>query len=400
MTVVTYNLEHEEKRLKSYLETTTAIDSNEEVGGDIDGDKANGDGGDADGLTAQRVFCCNTSRSLYCPECCKVLVPKECWPHRFIRQQQQVGSFFPFQFMDIVLGVKERRTSSTGIQLMCISNMIAEAAKQSMKTIIKEPIERRNSESIESKSEAATYAAFNDSSDCCNEGIDDAGGVDGWWKNIKLFDLNRGDTLPQYSTEDPATGNYDEGTYVLFPQEGKSVPISSVANKIKRLVVLDIKWSRSYNVKLFSADHHKIMVSSPSEGGGGKCYNPLAALKDLPFVHLEYPPQSSNFWRWHNRGAGMLSTIEAIYFAAREASVDLRQQRDIGEGEIEGCGSNNQQQSDNDEFDEGKTFVDILWLFALQRSIIQKKSVEEGRPVAFSEEAKAMARALRKQDPR
>jgi len=41
-------------------------------------------------------------------------------------------------------------------------------------------------------------------------------------------------------------------------------------------------------------------------------------------------------------------------------------------------------------------FVNILWLFALQRSIIEERSIQEGRPVAFSEEAKSIARALRK----
>ncbi len=400
MPIVAYNLEDEERRLKSYLETTTAVDSNELVNA-ADGDDDGNDGSGADGLTAQRVYCCNTSRSLYCPECCKVLVPKECWPQRFIDRQKQCGSSFPFGHMDIVLGVKERRTSSTGIQLMCISNMIAEAAEKSRGNGRKEPTEDTNPESMESKSQETTTRdnIDGDKSDFRNGDIDDADDS-GWWNNIKLYDLNEGDTLPEYSAENPSVETYDDGTYVLFPQEGKSVPISAVANKIKRLVVLDIKWSRSYNVKLFSEDHHKILVSSPSEGGGGKSYNPLAPLKDLPFVHLEYPPKNSNFWRWHNRGAGMLSTIEAIYFAAREASVALRHQQDIGESEIDGYERKSYQQSDVDYVDKDNDCVDILWLFALQRSIIQKRSIEEGRPVAFSEEAKAMARALREQDHR
>lgn len=376
MTIASYNLENEESYLKSYLERTTAKCS---TNGDQNG---NCYGKDNDDLTAQRVFCCGTSRSLYCPECCKVLVPRECWPRSFISQQQKVGSGFPFQFMDIVLGVKERRTSSTGVQLMCISNMIRE---ESTKSSVNPPVEIEDERAMPYDNEKDDFVA---------DGLS-------WWKNVKLYDLNRGDTLPQHgpgvSTVERKNG---EGTYVLFPQEGKSVPISSVAHKIKRLVVLDIKWSRSYNVQLFSADHHKILVSRPSEGGAGKSYNPLAPLKDLPFVHLEYPPQNSNFWRWHNRGAGMLSTLEAIYFAAREASVALQQQQDIGEGvkDTDNCCSS-VQQNIAEELDNDKSFIDILWLFALQRSIIQKKSIEEGRPVAFSEEAKAMARALRKQGP-
>ena len=46
------------------------------------------------------------------------------------------------------------------------------------------------------------------------------------------------------------------------------------------------------------------------------------------------------------------------------------------------------------------SFVDILWLFALQRSIIQERCLQEGRHLAFSEEAKSIARALRKKQGR
>jgi hypothetical protein len=420
MTIAAYNLEDEERFLKSYLQRTTVVSTNRQDGNLVKFDAPNNDSkncDDDDELIGKRVFCCNTSRSLYCPDCCSVLVPKEHRPQRFIRQEsnnskgqrQQVGSSFPFQFMDVVLGVKERRTASTGIQLMCISNMIAEATDLSREYALNHPEQRRHSELAENKSETTTSSGskYNDNVDCGNRGINDTNGGE-WWRNIKLIDLNKGDTLPQYSTNlrdrklpDPmaAAEEDEEGTYVLFPQEGKSVPISAVAHKIKRLVVLDIKWTRSFNVQLFSADHHKIMVSTPSEAGGGKCYNPLASLKDLPFVHLEYPPQNSNFWRWHNRGVGMVSTIEAIYFAAREASVALQQRRDIGEEEKGVDDSNYGQQGCIEECDDDENFVDILWLFALQRSIVRERSLQEGRPIAFSEEAKAMARALRKQDP-
>jgi len=305
--------------------------------------------------------------------------------------------------MDIVLGVKERRTSSTGIQMMCMANMISEEVEVSPtlnnmnnnidhREQLQEQVgacEKSNKE-IETKTSSSTKD-------------------DEWWRNVTLYDLNRGDSLPKYSnpqadentkTDDNETSN--EGTYVLFPQEGRSVPISRVANKIKRLVVLDIKWTRSYNVKLFSADHHKINIQQRSHSGGAKKYNPLSPLNDLPFVHLEFPPLKSNFWRWHNRGDGMLSTIEAIYFAAREVSVALEQgTRNFGEDET--VDDTNRQQTFNlclTHDDEEEGFVDILWLFALQRSIIQERNVQEGRPVAFSEEAKALARSLRQQDPR
>lgn len=416
-----YNLEAEEIFLNSYLQKTTAVGTNQqdgrlvEVGACNDDNKKNENcGRENDDLIGNRVYCCKTSRSLYCPECCRVLVPKEFWPRRFISQQsnnngqQRVGLSFPFNFMDIVLGVKERRTSSTGIQMMCISNMIAEAAKSSSKNTRSHQDQQEgfHCEISENKIESPTTTGCEH--DDSNRGIDGTNGCE-WWKNIKLYDLNRGDTLPQYSTNmdtrKVADGNNEAakddegGTYVLFPQEGKSVPISTVANKIKRLVVLDIKWTRSNNVQTFSADHHKINASQPSEGGGGKSYNPLAPLKDLPFVHLEYPPQNSHFWRWHNRGVGMLSTIEAVYFAAREVSVTLQQRQGIGKEEKDDDNSNYLQQGSIDESDDDKNYADILWLFALQRSIIQERSLKEGRPVAFSEEAKAMARALRKQSP-
>ena len=87
----------------------------------------------------------------------------------------------------------------------------------------------------------------------------------------------------------------------------------------------------------------------------------------------------------------MLSTIEAIYFAAREVDVALREQKGAGEY------INNAAEQDQQEGFDGNTesFVDILWLFALTHSIIKERSLQEGRPVPFSEQAKAMARALR-----
>merc|ERR1719343_1370223 len=136
-----YNLEDEEKCLRLYLQRTTAINSCRKECARDENEHADKEKIDfhSDGteFIGRRVYCCKTSRSLYCPECCKVLVPKEFWPEHFIRQQcnerKRLSSSFPFQFMDIVLGVKERRTSSTGIQMMCISNMVADAVESSTK---------------------------------------------------------------------------------------------------------------------------------------------------------------------------------------------------------------------------------------------------------------------------
>lgn len=427
MASAAYNLEHEQLNLESYLERTTVVSVAEKGRQGCDGylsttksncDVDNDDGGGDEEFIEKRVFCCNTSRSLYCPECCKVLIPRRFWPKSLIRNQNdEIGRTgrrrrlrrpsFPFQSMDIVLGVKERRTSSTGIQLVAISNMIAESIETSLTENAHNSVEVKQDIDVPE----------NDLPEDCQNEYE-------WWNNVKLYDLNQGDMLPLYSNPkeghekvnneendddkaSPSTAVIEgDGTFVLFPQEGKSVPMSAVADKIKRLVVLDIKWTRSYNVQLFSADHHKILVSQPKESGGGKSYNPLSPLKDLPFVHLEFPPQKSHFWRWHNRGDGMLSTIEAIYFAAREVFAALeQQQRDF---EMKKIAQKNRQphhgldDDDGDDYDENNSkdaLIDILWLFALQRSIIQERSLREGRPVAFSEEAKELARALRKQGP-
>ena len=177
-TAYKYNLEDEEKYLESYLETTTAI-STKRQDGDDDGDvntpngdnnndgagnnsnNEDGDDNDDDDFIGKRVYCCGTSRSLYCPECCRVLVPKSRWPRRMIEQLQrrqcknnlhELGSTFPFQSMDIVLGVKERRTSSTGIQMMCISKMIAEAAESSRKK--RQNQQQHHREVVENENEA------------------------------------------------------------------------------------------------------------------------------------------------------------------------------------------------------------------------------------------------------
>ena len=83
-------------------------------------------------------------------------------------------------------------------------------------------------------------------------------------------------------------------TYVLFPGPS-AIPVSQVAGKITRLVALDCKWT-----KTISATH-------PS----------VACLQQ---VTLSDPPDVSLFWRWHGKGTGMLSTIEAVFVAAWEVN--------------------------------------------------------------------------------
>ena len=483
-----YNLKEEEKYLASYLERNTAINITEEIAVDVfvgkqddyddgcnvgednidDGEDVNTSSSssheDDSSNISNRVYCCNTSRSLYCPECYRCLVPKNFRPRRFIQQQlrrqqqqqqqQQNGdtskhnndndnisdcsssssSSFPFKSMDIILGVKERRTSSTGVQIMSICQMIDQASSDNDNTeMAKSSSSSRNNDNRKAKHQQCSGIGGNEKlHDSNNVDVDvenddaeneNKNNCNEWWKNVNLYDLNREDTiLPRHNKET---------TFVLFPQEGKSVPIHTVADKIEKLIILDIKWTRSANALLFSNNKNK-----NNKPPGGDCHkttsrnnnddenNPLlSSLGELQFVHLEFPPHKSHFWRWHNRGDGMLSTIEAVYFAAREVSVALQIQKrqiqdiiidktnneyDDNDNDNDNKGNNNQlsrhHREDLDENDDESVdhhqqrcgFVNILWLFALQRSIIEERSIQEGRPVAFSEEAKSIARALRK----
>lgn len=161
--------------------------------------------------------------------------------------------------------------------------------------------------------------------------------------NYRLLDQSRGAGVPDYSAED--------GVFFLFPSES-SVGLSSVAVKIRKLVVLDCKWTKSRMRK-----------------------DPRLVL--LPKVHLDNPPQGSFFWRWHNSGAGMLSTIEALYFAAWEVA---------------------DQQSWS--LDRRRALVNLLWIFGKQRAVIKHQyATGNGHRIIpympFSEEGKEFARNLR-----
>lgn len=255
-----------------------------------------------------RVRCerCHASRYLYCSECLSILIDTVHWPTAI-----SSGSLrLPFA-LDVILA--DRRSSSTGIQLITVL---------------------RASESVNS-------GKF-DPSNSENK----AGEIKLPEEQVRLFDVELGDSLPCYETE-------SEQTFLLFPCE-TSVSLSEAvrAGPIRRLVVLDCKWRKS-SIR----DH-------PS-------------LKALRKVHLDNPPNESFYWRWHNKGAGMLSTVEAVYYAAWQM-----------------LGANKQE--------ERKCLVELFWLFALQRDIIQKRYetgdlVNFERPIPFSKEGKESNRALRRQ---
>jgi hypothetical protein len=155
-----------------------------------------------------------------------------------------------------------------------------------------------------------------------------------------LYDLERGDALPNFS---------GGGTYILFPVPGESVPLASVASDINRLVVLDCKWTKS------------------------SCKD-RPELRGLPKVHLTNPPEESYFWRWHNAGPGMISTIEAIYYA----SLEIAERK---EGMLK---------------NERENLIHLLYLFAEQRISIQRSCQISGESLPYGEKGKEKQRTLRR----
>ena len=244
----------------------------------------------------RRVICntCRTSRSLYCPECLKILLPRDQWPEAIRNGKVRL----PFGHLDIVLD--DRRTSATGVQVATIL--------QSVNAIFE--------------------------------------------SSVSLFDKGKGDVLPSYDD------SKEKGVYLLFPC-ASSEPLSSVLSSgrsLQKLVVLDCKWSRS-SVRL-----------DPS-------------IAKLPRIHLDNAPQHSYYWRWHNAGDGMISTVEAIYFASWQAATAL-----------------GWTQKDRHEL------VHLLWLFGLQRQHIRHKyEVEAGKSfpseLPFDMDGKEQRRALRRKHP-
>jgi len=138
------------------------------------------------------------------------------------------------------------------------------------------------------------------------------------------------EVLPKY---DPAT------TAVLYPSP-QAVPIQDVASELRTLVVLDCKWSRPVSVQ-------------------------HTALQHLRHVQLGQPPSRSSYWRWHNEGAGMLCTLEAVLCAAWE--VHMAQGRDAA----------------ND-------LVGMMVIYGLQRAAIRERCLSKGTRFPWCEESKAV----------
>jgi hypothetical protein len=140
---------------------------------------------------------------------------------------------------------------------------------------------------------------------------------------IRLFDREISDDIPDYDKE--------RNTFLLFPG-GNSLPISSVARTctIERIVVLDCRWNHA----------------------SGRMH---PSVQKMQRVHLNCSLKQSYFWRWHNAGEGMISTVEAIYMCAWEVAKVLQW-----------------------DSQERHKLVYLLWLFGLQREVIRRKYEQGG----------------------
>lgn len=299
----------------------------------------------------ERVLCCSRKRCLYCPECLKILFLED-------RKEDVVESRVQLPFkLDIALF--DRRTSSTGLHAYMLL-----------------------SESNHNKDHQLTVSGS-------TEYDED--------ERVRLFDLERGKDLPDYSKQKDR-----KTTFILFPSKD-SIPLSDVAHNVSRLIVMDCKWTRT--------NPNYIMSKFNSQEGDDDVI--------IKKVHLSNPPSSSHYWRWHNAGEGMISTIEAVYCAAWEIEMSRRCGQHICKSNPPSfCHTESETESDtrNNNIIENKNdsitnaadstvtqqkhdpLLNILFLFAVQRAIIQSKAMKENRTLPYSEHGKEEQRALRRRE--
>jgi len=252
----------------------------------------------ADSTTFDRMFCCETSSSLYCSNCCNLLVPDDSLPSSL----HNISLNLPFN-LDIILD--DRRASATGLHAVALLN-------------------NTNNSTIDKSS-----------------------------NSVQLIDVANNDEIPRYSQQND--------TYLLFPSPGESIPLESVSSKVKTLVVLDCKWTKSSICRK---------------------NNDLSLLQKL---HLSNPPKQSFYWRWHNEGPGMISTIEAIYYAAFE--VLQKKNSTILQSTV----------TTNDQLADTNNLLHLLWLFGHQRAAILRSAQDKGKPPPFTKEGKEAQREMRRQ---
>lgn len=276
----------------------------------------------------ERKWCCGVSRSLYCTECCNLLIEREMWPVPL-----QGGKLrLPFD-LDIILS--DRRRSSTGFHAL----ILIEANQNGGKRVTRNEL---HPDEVQDKNHSkVTYGNFESKNTGKNAHQKNTFSTED--EHVRLFDIKNGAVLPKY--ED------DEKTFVLFPSQ-KSIPLTSVSDRVRRLIVLDCKWTKT--------------------GSQQK----IDELSKLPHVHLEVSmiPSESYFWRWHNAGSKCISTLEAIYYAA----LQIRQ----GSFKESECIYEN--------------LINLMWLFGVQRSLTSTAADERGKEKPFTDLGKENQRELRR----
>lgn len=295
-------------------------------------------------LNFPRIKCCGTSRSLYCTECSKLLIEKECLPSSI----QKGALDLPFN-LDVILS--DRRLSATGFHALVLLRSSQKQQRQNLKYNMHHGADAGVDINADADNGADTDTDADADADS-SEPLDSEIGVEN--ERVRLFDTEKGDTVPPYQ---PLNANDVDihDTYVLFPSDN-SVPLSSVAHQIKRLVVLDCKWTKSGTQQR------------------------IPEIAHLPKVHLNNAPKESFYWRWHNAGDGMCSTLEAIYYATVEA--------------FDSCDDQGQRQR-QDGGETRKAKLDLMWLFGIQRAKTALGAKKEGKPSPFSKDGKDMQRDLR-----
>jgi hypothetical protein len=277
-----------------------------------------------------RVKCCGSSKGLYC-ECQKLLIPRNEWPIPI-----QEGTLnLPFD-LDIILS--DRKKSASGFHAIVLLKASHDSREGRVKGRQEEDIRQQQEQQQQEQQQQQQEQ---------NLAIDNDNSIQTRC-NTRLIDTNEGEEVPMYNQYEER-GISNSETYLLFPSKS-SIPLSTVAARIKKLIVLDCKWTKT------TTQH-------------------LPQLQNVQHVHLDgsYVPLESYYWRWHNAGKGMCSTLEAIYFSALQVS----KQKNYSDNEIH-------------------NLIHLMWLFAIQRSATIKTAKREGKPDPFSVEGKERQRSLRR----
>jgi len=261
-----------------------------------------------------RIHCCGSSKSLYCTECQRLLIPKSEWPPSLLDGHLQL----PFD-LDIILN--DRKKSATGFHAVVLlkedgrfdsgllnlgttteatavalaagadkdSSVVVEGEQQHEHCIETAHHHRRQDsnddascdrnnhncnnlneledEVVEPKIQSNGSKIKNYSSTTTNTNTDITSSR--LRKKVRLFNIGiesddagrskqqeykddpSPQSLPSYSAEEEDTveerrshPQQQQGTFLLFPSED-SIPLSTVASEVTRLIVLDCKWTNS-----------------------------------------------------------------------------------------------------------------------------------------------------------